>query len=153
MTQTRSPEDWMRDALALAKSAVTAEEVPVGAIIVRENEIIASAHNETEQSKDPTAHAETLAIRRAAQKLDRWRLDDCSLYVTLEPCPMCIGAILLARIPRLYFGCYDPKLGAVGSLFDLSAHSSLPTKIEVFPSLLEHDCRDVLQGFFRSKRD
>ena len=142
----------MEQALAAARKGAAIGEVPIGAVIVRGGEIISSAHNEVELSHDATAHAEILAIRGASEKLKNWRLDDCELYVTVEPCPMCIGAMILARIPRLYFGCYDEKLGAVGSLFDLSQHGSLPHRIEVFPHLLEAHCRSVLQEFFRSRR-
>ena len=119
---------------------------------MQNGQLIASAHNETEKAHDATSHAEILAIRRAGEKLGRWRLDDCELYVTMEPCPMCIGAILLSRISKLYFGCYDERMGAVGSLFDLTSHEALAANIEVFPQLLEHDCRDVLQQFFKKRR-
>lgn len=145
-------EQQMREALRIAAEGAALGEVPVGALVVRNSEIIAFAHNETEQQTSATAHAEILAIERASKKLGRWRLDDCQLYVTLEPCPMCIGAILLARIPELFFGCFDPNFGAVGSLFDLSAHASIPQRVTVFPQLLEHDCRVMLQGFFQKRR-
>ena len=145
-------EKWMRDALSSAAAASALGEVPVGAVVVQNGQLIASAHNETEKAHDATSHAEILAIRRAGEKLGRWRLDDCELYVTMEPCPMCIGAILLSRISKLYFGCYDERMGAVGSLFDLTSHEALAANIEVFPQLLEHDCRDVLQQFFKKRR-
>ncbi len=142
----------MRLALGCAANAAQQGEVPVGSVVVQNGRVIADGFNQTEAGTDATAHAEMLAIRRASQALGKWRLDDCDLYVTLEPCPMCIGAILLARIPRLFFGCYDARLGAVGSLFDLSQHPSVSQKVEVFPQLLEAECRTILQDFFQSKR-
>jgi len=145
-------EEQMREALKQARLSAANSEVPVGAVIIRDGEIIASAHNETEQRRCAIAHAEILAIERASAKLSRWRLDDCQLFVTLEPCPMCIGAIVLARIPELYFGCHDPKLGAVGSLFDLSAHNFCGEKLTVYSGLLADECRGVLQDFFKSRR-
>lgn len=139
---------FMTEALKLARYACSINEVPIGAVIVYKDEIIASAHNEVEKSNDPTAHAECLAIRRAGEKRGDWRLNECALFVTLEPCTMCIGAIKLARIPLLVFGAFDPKIGAVGSIYDLSVN----TEIRVVSNVCEHECRKVLQDFFANKR-
>ena len=145
-------EQFMKIALEQARKAKG--EVPVGAIIVDvDGKIIASAHNQVESKNDCTQHAELLAIKLAAEKRKNWRLDDCSMYVTLEPCTMCIGAILLARISKLYFGCYEPKMGAVGSVYDLSNHSKLPHQVQVFPEILKQECSDLLKGFFSKIRD
>lgn len=151
MTQSKL-SDWMHVALDEARVAATSGEVPVGAVVVHQGKIIAQAHNEVEAAHDATLHAEMLALRRAASVLGRWRLDDCSLFVTLEPCPMCIGAMVLARVQSLYFGAYDPRLGAVGSLFDLSAHPSFPHKIEVYPGLLADTAQELLKNFFAECR-
>ena len=127
-----SDAHWMRQALKLAQQAAEQDEVPVGAIIVHENKIIASAFNQREQLADPTAHAEMIAITQAASHLNSWRLLECSLFVTLEPCPMCAGAILQSRIPRIVYGALDPKAGAVVSLYPVSyTHLTLPTNREV----------------------
>lgn len=142
----------MNVALDEARLGAAAGEVPVGAVVVHEGRIVAQAHNEVETEHDATLHAEILALRRASAKLGRWRLDDCSLLVTLEPCPMCIGAMVLARVRTLYFGAYDPRLGAVGSLFDLSAHPSFPHKIEVYPGLLADTAQGLLKSFFTECR-
>ena len=142
----------MRRALELAKLASSAGEVPIGALIVRDNQIISESHNLVESVSDPTGHAEILAIRQACKALANWRLADCSLFVTLEPCPMCIGAILLARIPEVYFGCPDPRQGACGSAFDLSQNCGLPSSTAVFPQVLENECRMVLESFFQERR-
>ena len=143
---------WMNEALAEARVAASTGEVPVGAIVVCGGQIIARAHNEVEAQRDATLHAELLAIRRAAAALGRWRLDDCSLFVTLEPCPMCIGAMVLSRVQSLYFGAYDPRLGAVGSNFDLSCHPSFPHKIEVYPGLEADTAQELLKNFFTECR-
>ena len=139
-------------ALEQAKLAALKGEVPVGAIIVEDSQVIAQAHNETEHGQNATQHAELLAINRACQKLARSRLTNCSLYVTLEPCPMCIGAILLARIDTLYFGANDPSMGAVGSVFDLSQHPLLPGKVRVYSGLLAEECGGELRRFFETLR-
>ncbi|MCB0360574.1 MAG: tRNA adenosine(34) deaminase TadA [Bdellovibrionales bacterium] len=149
---TDQTELFMREALEEAQRAAVAGEVPIGAVVVSKGVIVGRAHNETEAAKDATNHAELLAIRRASAALERWRLEDCDLYVTLEPCTMCIGAVLLARIRHLYFGCYDSKQGAVGSQFDLSRHPDLPGQVRVFPEVLAEECKDVLQNFFQRIR-
>ena len=137
---------------ALSTAAKAQSEVPVGAVVVLDGQVIAEAHNRVEELCDPTAHAEILALRDAAKKLGRWRLNGASLYVTLEPCVMCIGAILHSRIDSLYFGAYDPVQGAVGSLFDLSLHPGHPRQVCVFPEILAEDSSALLKRFFDSKR-
>lgn len=146
------PKEWMNVALDEAQRAAAAGEVPVGAVVVHKGEIIAQAHNEVEAERDATLHAEILALRRASAKLGRWRLDDCTLLVTLEPCPMCIGAMVLSRVKTLYFGAHDPRLGAAGSLFDLSDHPSFPHKIETYPGLLADTAQELLKNFFAECR-
>ena len=148
----RSHEYWMRHAIAEAKKAKTKDEVPIGCVIVQAGKIIARGHNLRETSQDPTGHAELIAIRRAARKLGAWRLLDTSLYVTLEPCTMCMGAIILARIPTVVFGCHDPKGGAAGSLFDLSNDARLNHQVELLPRVLENDCSELLSNFFNELR-
>ena len=141
--------------LALQEAAAAAEEneVPVGAVIVHnERRMIASDHNRREQLHDPTAHAEMLAITQAAEALGSWRLDDCTLYVTLEPCPMCAGAILQARIPRVVYGADDPKAGAVQSLFKLLSDARLNHQCSVVPGVLAEPCGNVLSRFFQRQR-
>ena len=143
----------MREALAEAGKAQAAGEVPVGAVIVLDGNVIAAAHNEVESMCDATAHAEVLAIRRAGTKLGTWRLNGAELFVTLEPCTMCIGAIISARISKLYFGCYDARLGAVGSRYnivDTLAGSS--HQLKVYPEVLKDESAAVLKEFFESCR-
>jgi tRNA(adenine34) deaminase len=141
-------EKWMREALEEARLASSLGEVPVGAVVVCDDEIVARAHNEVELRQDATAHAEMLALQRASAALGTWRLENVSLFVTLEPCTMCTGALVLARVRSLYFGCYDPKQGAVGSLYDLSRHLELAHQMEVFPGLLAQEAQDLLKSFF-----
>ena len=148
----RTPQQYMFEALTLAEQAAAAGEVPVGAIVVRGGEIIARAYNLVEASCDATRHAEISAISLAAKIKGDWRLNDCALYVTMEPCPMCIGAILLSRIKELYFGCYDPRLGAVGSQIDLSTFPNFGENLKVFPELLAEPARDIVQRFFSTRR-
>ena len=140
----------MRSAIAVAKSALKTEDVPVGALIVdNENNVIATGYNEREAHQDPTAHAEVVAIRRAAQKLGTWRLDECKLIVTLEPCAMCAGAIAQSRINTLIFGAWDEKAGAVGSVWDVLRDPRAIHKMEVIGGVLEADCAELLTNFFR----
>lgn len=146
------PAKYMEIALSEARKGGEVGEVPVGAVVVLDGKVLASAHNEVERLNDVTAHAEILAIRRASSKLSNWRLLDAKLFVTLEPCPMCIGAMLLARIKDLYYGCYDPRQGAAGSVFDLSNILNLPHRINVYPELLAKDSQLLLQEFFAKKR-
>lgn len=142
----------MRKAIAEADKARAKDEVPIGCVIVRDNKIIARGHNLRETSQDPAGHAELIAIRKAARKLGSWRLLDTVLYVTLEPCTMCMGAIVLARIPTVVFGCYDPKGGAAGSLYDLSCDPRLNHRVELVPRILEQDCSALLSSFFAALR-
>jgi tRNA(adenine34) deaminase len=147
-----SDESWMRQALRLAHSAAEQDEVPVGAIIVHQERVIARGWNQREQLKDPTAHAEMIAITQAASTLESWRLIDCTLYVTLEPCPMCAGAIVQARIPRIVYGARDPKAGAVDSLFQLLTDPRLNHSVQVTPGVLAAECGAALTEFFEAKR-
>lgn len=142
----------MKNALDLARDAMRRNEVPVGALIVRNDSILSSATNRTVRDQDPTSHAELLAIREAALKLDRWRLDDCTLYVTLEPCAMCAGAIVLARLKRVVFGAWDEKAGMAGSVGDLLRHSKLNHQPAVQGGVLEQECGAVLLDFFSVRR-
>lgn len=143
----------MRAALEEAEHALALGEVPVGAVIVRDGEIIARAHNERETGGDPTAHAEVLAIRRAAAALGSRRLAGCHLYVTLEPCPMCAGAIAMARLGEVVFGAYDPRAGCCGSLYALTEDAAFGAVIPSSGGLLEDECRAVLDRFFAEKRE
>jgi tRNA(adenine34) deaminase len=142
----------MGKALAQARKAALIDEVPIGCVIVQHNRIIARAHNLRETRQDPAAHAELLAIRQAARKLGSWRLLDSTLYVTLEPCLMCMGAIILARIPLVVFGCYDPKAGAAGSLYDLSDDCRLNHQVQLITRIREKECSGILSGFFTELR-
>jgi tRNA(adenine34) deaminase len=146
-------EDAMRAALAEAELALAAGDVPVGAVLLdADGSVLAHAHNEREQTHDPTAHAEVLAIRRAAEIRDAWHLDDTTLVVTLEPCVMCAGAILQARIPRVVFGAWDEKAGAAGSVHDLLRDRRLPHRVEVTAGVLAEDAADLLSRFFSARR-
>lgn len=142
----------MAEAIALAKKAAKKDEVPVGAVIVRDGRIIARAYNRRETRKNPLAHAEILAIEQAARRLGGWRLSGCTLYVTLEPCPMCAGAIINARIRRLYFGAADPKAGAVGSVVDLLRMRAFNHTPEIYEGIMESQCRKLLTDFFKPLR-
>jgi len=143
---------FMRRALAAAELAGGRGEVPVGAVVVVGDEVVAIAHNERETGGDPTAHAEILALRRAAAALGRWRLLDADLFVTMEPCPMCAGALVNARLRRLYFGCDDPKAGAVRTLYTLAEDPRLNHRVEVFPGVLAAEGAALLRGFFSRLR-
>ena len=142
----------MKEALAEARKALEKDEPPVGAVVTKDGEIIARGHNLRESLKDPTAHAEMLAIREAAANLGRWRLNDCTIYVTLEPCIMCAGAMVLARLERLVYGACDPKAGAVDSLMSLVSDERLNHQIEVTSGVLAAECGDLLRDFFSSRR-
>jgi tRNA(adenine34) deaminase len=145
-------QEAMEEALALAAEAGAAGEVPVGAVAVCEGRIVGRGRNARESANDPTAHAELLAVQDAARTLGRWRLTGVTVYVTLEPCAMCAGAMVLARIDRLVYGATDPKAGAVGSLMDLSADPRLNHRFPVERGLLGERCGDLLRDFFRAKR-
>lgn len=145
-------ETFMRLALQEAQRALSEDEVPVGAVIVHGNRIVAAAHNQREQLKDPTAHAEMIAITQAAESLGTWRLEQCTLYVTLEPCPMCAGAILQARIPEVVYGAADPKAGAIDTLFQLLRDPRLNHRCQSVAGVLSQDCGRVLSEFFQRQR-
>lgn len=142
-------EDLMREALAEAQKAFKAGEVPIGAIVEKDGRIIGRGHNLTESSKDPTAHAEIIAIREASQTLGGWRLTGCNLYVTTEPCSMCAGAIVLARISHLYMGTKNPKGGACGSVLNVVQERRLNHFVEVEFGLLQEECQQIMQSFFK----
>ena len=143
---------FMQYALREAEAALAEGEVPVGCVITHDDEIIGKAHNLRETLQDPTAHAEVLAITQAAQHLSSWRLEDTRLYVTLEPCAMCAGAIILSRIPEIHFGAFDPKAGACGSVVSLLAVDQFNHRPIVSPGLLAEECGAILSGFFRDIR-
>jgi tRNA(adenine34) deaminase len=145
-------EYFMRLALREASWALEHDDVPIGAVIVHEGEVIGAGHNEREVRADPTAHAEMVALREAARALGSWRLLDTVMYVTLEPCAMCAGAIVLARVPRLVFGTFDPKAGAAGSVLDVLDEPHLNHRPQVQSGLLGEDCADLLRAFFGSRR-
>ena len=144
---------FMRAAIEAAKIAEENGDVPIGAVIVYKSQIIGKAYNQREQLKDPTAHAEIIALTQAAAFLESWRLNGCTMYVTLEPCPMCAGALVLARIDRLVYGCDDPKTGACKSLYNIVQDERLNHKLEVTSGVLEEQCREQLQGFFARRRE
>ncbi|MDO4558077.1 MAG: tRNA adenosine(34) deaminase TadA [Planctomycetia bacterium] len=152
MTSESSAEHWMREAIAEAELAESEGEVPIGAVIVRNGRIIARAHNQREQLRDPTAHAEMIAITQAASVLSSWRLEQCELYVTLEPCPMCAGAIVLARIPRVFYGATDPKAGAVDTMYHLLSDRRLNHCAQTTGGVLGDACGELLSAFFRRQR-
>jgi tRNA(adenine34) deaminase len=143
---------YMQIALEEARAAATAGEVPIGACIVHDGKVLARSGNRTIRDCDPTAHAEIIVIREAARLLRNYRMPGTTLYVTLEPCSMCAGAIIQARIPRLVYGADDPKGGAVRSCFELLANSALNHQVEVIPSVLAADCASILQSFFAARR-
>jgi len=144
---------YMALALEEARLAVAAGEVPIGALVVCDGAIVSRAHNTREMDNDPTAHAELIAIREASQRLGRWRLSDCTVYVTLEPCPMCAGAMHQARIERLVYGAPDPKAGAVGTLYDLSSDERLNHRFAVTSGILAEESSALLKEFFGSLRN
>jgi tRNA(adenine34) deaminase len=145
-------EQWMKSALLEAEKAFEQEEVPVGAVIVHDGKIIGRGHNQTERLQDPTAHAEMIAITAAANHLESRQLDDCILYVTLEPCPMCAGAIVLARIPTLVFGSFDPKAGASGTLYNITHDKRLNHTVHVVSGVYDRESEELLKRFFRKVR-
>ena len=150
--EKRDDESFMREALRLAEKARAAGEVPVGAVVVRAGKIIGRAYNQVELLKDATAHAEMLALTQAEAGVGDWRLVDCDLYVTKEPCPMCAGALVHVRIRRLIFGCADPRGGAAGSIVNLLQLPGLNHRCEIKPGVLQNECAAILQDFFRQKR-
>ena len=147
------PHDyWMRQALDEARAAFEEDEVPVGAVVVHEERVIAQAHNQRETLNDPTAHAEMIAITQAAEALGSWRLTNCTLYVTLEPCPMCAGAIVQARLPTVIFGAADPKGGGCQSLYAITNDERLNHRSVVIGGVLEHECSTILNELFQQQR-
>ena len=154
MSERFFPRDeyFMQLALREAQQALKHEDVPIGAVVVREGEVIGSGHNEREVRQDPTAHAEVLALREAAREVGGWRVLESVLYVTLEPCAMCAGAIVLARVPRVVFGASDPKAGAAGSVLDVLGEARLNHRPEVAGGLLAGECAGLLSEFFASRR-
>ena len=142
----------MAAALEQARRAASIGEVPVGAAVLREGTVVARAHNETVQRREPTAHAELLAVRQALSSLQTDRLSDCTLYVTLEPCAQCAGAIVLTKVGRVVFGAYDPKAGMAGSVGDVLRHPGLNHRVEVIGGVEEEECSRLLQDFFRDRR-
>src|SRR5438067_3961630 len=145
-------ETFMHEALRLAVKACPADEVPVGAVVVREGKIISRAYNQVELLKDATAHAEMLALTAAEAALGDWRLIECDLYVTKEPCPMCAGAIIYTRIRRVIFGCSDIRAGAAGTVMNLLQHDALNHRCQITSGVLESECASILQDFLRKKR-
>lgn len=145
--------DFMQMALAEAEIALQQNEVPVGAVIVKDGEVIGRAHNLREQDKNPLAHAELLAIQQAAKKLKNWRLTGCTIYVTLEPCPMCAGAMQQARVSRLVYGAADPKVGAAGSVFNLVSELKLAHRLQVTSGIAKENCQQLLDIFFKKVRN
>ena len=145
-------EQFMRNAMAIAHDGTRQNEVPIGALVVQGTTIIAGANNRTVRDQDATAHAELIAIREACAALDRWRLDDCTLYVTLEPCAMCAGAIVLSRMQRVVFGAWDAKAGMAGSIADILRHPKLNHSPEVQGGFLGDECAQMLTEFFESRR-
>ena len=141
---------FMEIALIEAKKAFNIDETPVGAVIVRDGKVISKAHNQRETKKNALCHAEIIAINKACKKLDGWRLLDCDIYVTLEPCPMCMGAIIASRIKNVYFGAYDKKAGALGSVCDLS--QMFPHKVAFLGGVMENECSEILTSFFKKLR-
>ena len=146
-------ERYMRMAIDAAQVAEENGDVPIGAVIVYQNQVIGRAYNQREQLKDPTAHAEIVALTQAASFVGSWRLHGCTIYVTLEPCPMCAGALVLGRLDRLVYGCPDPKTGACGSLYDIVRDERLNHRLEVTPGVLADDCATLLQAFFQQRRN
>jgi len=150
--QNQRDEEFMRLAIDQAKIAEENGDVPIGAVIVHKDTIIAKAYNQREQLQDPTAHAEIIALTQAAAALENWHLNDCTIYVTLEPCCMCAGALVLARIDRLVYGCDDPKTGAVKSLYNICTDERLNHRLKVESGILADECGQLLRLFFTSRR-
>ncbi len=149
----KTDEEFMRLALAEAEKAAADNETPVGAVLVIGDQVVASAHNMRETLLDPSAHAEMLVVREASSRLGRWRLQDATVYVTLEPCLMCAGALVLARINRLVYGCRDPKAGALGSVYDVVRDRRMNHTYRITPGILEAECRAALVKFFNRLRE
>ena len=151
-TQAQKDQQYLRAAITAAKIAEENGDVPIGAVIVYQNNIIARAYNQREQLQDPTAHAEIIALTQAAAALENWHLHGCTMYVTLEPCPMCAGALVLSRMDRLVYGCDDPKAGACKTLYNIVQDDRLNHRLEVTTGVLQEQCRRQLQEFFAKRR-
>lgn len=146
------PQHFMRYALREAETAFEKGEIPVGCVIVHKGEIIAKAHNQREMLQDPTAHAEMIALTAASEHIGSWRLHDCDMYVTLEPCSMCAGALVLARLTKLFYGASDPKAGACGTLYNIQDDPRLNHRVETHSGILEYECSTILTDFFKQRR-
>ena len=151
--ELQEKEFFMREALKEAQKAYDQAEVPIGAVVVLNGEIIGRGHNLREKEQDATLHAEIKAIRQANQHLGSWRLEDCELFVTLEPCPMCSGAMILARMKRVVFGAFDPKAGTAGTFMNLLQDSRFNHQVEVEQGVLEEECQEILRSFFKGLRE
>ena len=145
-------EKYMREAIKQAKKAYALDEVPIGCVIVREDKIIARAYNRRNTDKNTLSHAELSAIKKASKKCGDWRLEDCTMYVTLEPCPMCAGAIVQARIPKVVIGCFNPKAGCAGSVINLLQMKQFNHQVEIVPDVLHDECSTMLSQFFKELR-
>jgi len=153
MDNSKKDEQYMRMAVEAAKVAEANGDVPIGAVIVQGERVIGRAYNQREQLQDPTAHAEIIALTQAAAALENWHLNGCTMYVTLEPCPMCAGALVLSRMDRLVYGCDDPKTGACGTLYNIVADGRLNHRLQVTAGVLERECGQQLQEFFKKRRN
>lgn len=151
-SQEELDQRYMREALALAERALESDDVPVGAVVVRRDRIIGRGYNQREKLQDPTAHAEMLALTAAAEEICHWRLEGCTLYVTLEPCAMCAGAVVLARLSRLVYGAIDPKAGACGSLYTITQDARLNHRVETVGGILAGPATELLRAFFKHRR-
>tara|TARA_B100001029_G_C15056877_1_gene455083 strand:- start:24 stop:494 length:471 start_codon:yes stop_codon:yes gene_type:complete len=153
MIESEQHKKWMNVAFNEAKKGFNNDEVPIGAVVVQNNKIVGRGYNQCETLKDPTAHAEMLAITSAANTLKNWRLNDCYLYVTKEPCPMCAGALINARVEMIIFGMYDEKEGCCGSIYQLCRDPRFKHQISVKGGVMEYECLDIMKEFFKNKRD
>ena len=153
MTNIKYHEKWMKSAFHEAEIAFANNEVPIGAVVVQNGQIIGRGYNQCERLKDPTAHAEIIAITSAANTIKDWRLKDCCLYVTKEPCPMCAGALINSRIPKLIFGMYDEKEGCCGSLYQLCRDTRFKHQLSVKGGIMENECKELMHNFFAKIRD
>ena len=153
MEENKLEIKYMKEALKEARKAYDKREIPVGAVIVKDNKVIARAHNIKEEKKDTTKHAEIIAIQKASKKLDSWRLMDCEMYVTLEPCSMCAGALIQSRIKKIYIGTMDTKTGACGSVLNLLEDYSFNHKVEIEKNIMQEECERILKDFFKMLRN